>query len=93
MRQASLRPVLSALRKARAPRVRSTELCQGVTSRWVVAWSFAAGADELAPGGARRAGGREARLKAFSVAAVGEVEARARVLAFLDTCPAREART
>ena len=87
-----MRPVLSALRKARVPRVRTTELCQGMTLRWVVAWSFAAEASELAPGGERREGGREARLKTFSVATVGEAEVRARVLAFLDTCPAQEAR-
>ena len=40
----------------------------------------------------RREGGREARLKTFSVATVGEVEVRARVLAFLDTFPAQGAR-
>ena len=53
---------------------------------------MAAEADERAPGGERREGGREARLKTFSVATVGEVEVRARVLAFLDTFPAQGAR-
>lgn len=39
-RKASLAPLLSALRLARARHVRSTELAQGSTSRWALAWSF-----------------------------------------------------
>ena len=81
-RKASLRPVLRALRKARAPRVRTAELAQGVTLRWVVAWSFASAAGDAAAAGA---GGRasERRVKTFAAPAVSEAEVRARIRSFL----------
>ena len=92
-RKASLRPLLSALRKARAPRVRTTELSQGVTLRWVVAWSFAAGGDGAADavaaaaadggGAAAAAAVPERRAKTFRVRKVAEEEVRARVASFL----------
>jgi len=40
-RKHSLWPILRALRGAGAAHVRTTEIAQGKTSRWAVAWSFA----------------------------------------------------
>ena len=87
-RKASLRPLLSALRKARASRVRTTELSQGVTLRWVVAWSFAVGdgaaeATAASDSGADTAAVPERRTKTFRVHDVAEEEVRARVASFL----------
>ena len=39
-RKVSLAPVLRVIRAAGAVHVRTTEMVQGVTSRWAVAWSF-----------------------------------------------------
>ena len=39
-------PILAAIKAAGAAHVRSTELAQGLTSRWAVAWSYAS---EAAP--------------------------------------------
>jgi hypothetical protein len=41
-RKQSLRELLAKLRQAGVHNVRSTEFCQGKTTRWGVAWSFTA---------------------------------------------------
>ena len=43
-KKATLRAVRAALAELRCPTVRTTELCQGRTSRWAVAWSWVADA-------------------------------------------------
>ena len=61
-KKASLKPLLAALRDAHVPRVRTTEIAQGVTSRWAIAWSLsplqhgdgASAFSEPAPEGAPR---------------------------------------
>jgi hypothetical protein len=43
-KKATLRAVRGALHAARCPALRTAELCQGRTSRWALAWSWAADA-------------------------------------------------
>lgn len=41
-KKATLREVRAALQRRRCPALRTTQLCQGRTSRWAIAWSWAA---------------------------------------------------
>lgn len=41
-KKATLREVRAALLRRRCPALRTTQLCQGRTSRWAIAWSWAA---------------------------------------------------
>jgi len=43
-KKATMRAVRGALHAARCPALRTAELCQGRTSRWVLAWAWAADA-------------------------------------------------
>eukprot|EP00966_Prymnesium_polylepis_P262739 6068699-Prymnesium_polylepis.1 len=56
-RKASLPPLLKQLRQVGARHVRTTELAQGRTSRWALAWSFVDGAAPCDEAGGATVGG------------------------------------
>ncbi|KAL1503068.1 hypothetical protein AB1Y20_011134 [Prymnesium parvum] len=79
-RKASLAPLLRELRRARATHVRTTELAQGRTSRWAVAWSFVARAAPVS--------GEVSRCRrVFGVGSLRAAEVRRRLLEHVGNLP------
>ena len=76
-RKASLRPILRSLRAASVAHIRTTEIAQGQTWRWAIAWSFvpAAAPVMLTPD--------KPASKVFYVTGLSVSETRARIFEYL----------